>query len=429
MQRKWLVSVFFAAFLLAVIVGVSLRVGMRGEAGEQSLTTQPQTTVTDFLESIPDNTVPMANTVSLPPETSAVPPVTGQVETLSEDSEPAPEESGTVRICIGGDTSINGEFADFAAYKGVDYPWEEISDVMNAADIAVVNLETCVSDRGVSEKREGYGFRTPPEMLEGFVNAGIDAVNLANNHTRDFGRDALLDTFENLGSRGIGYFGAGSDLGEAQGLLVIEKNGVKIGFTGANRVYLPDDCAAGDSHAGINQIGNVQSERTLAYIEKLREYDSMCDVLIVFLHAGEEEVFDATDYQKTASRSFIDAGADIVVGGHSHTLQPIEFYSGKPIFYSIGNFIFWHVDDDIDGLTAIFDITVDKSGFVGLKLHPLFIKNYKVYYLQDGDGKFKGRYGQIIKLVNDLCNPYGLAFDGEGNMTEYVAPPESTEEE
>ncbi len=426
MKHKWLIAVFAAVFLLAVAVGVALRIGMKSNDGvvpeppQQSAATEPDT-------GVPSVTVSSAPEISLPPETEATTAAAEPVEVTTPAPPEEPEESGTVRICIGGDTSIDGEFADFAAQKGVDYPWEEISEVMSGADIAVVNLETCVSDRGVSEKKEGYGFRTPPEMLEGFVNAGIDAVNLANNHTRDFGYDALLDTFENLGSSGIEYFGAGNDLSEAQGLLIIEKNGVKVGFTGANRVYLSDSCAASEDHAGVNQIGSADSSKTLAYIEKLKEYDSMCDVLIVFLHAGEEEVFEVTDYQKTVSRKFIDAGADIVVGGHSHTLQPIEFYSGKPIIYSIGNLIFWHVDDDIDGLAAVFDITVDKSGFVGLRLHPLFIKNYKVYYLKEGERKFGTRYPQILELMNGLCNPYGLAFDGEGNMTEYIAPPETPE--
>ena len=146
----------------------------------------------------------------------------------------------------------------------------------------------------------------------------------------------------------------------------------------------------------------------------------MCDVLIVFLQAGTEEVFDVTSYQKEMTRAFIDAGADIVVGGHSHTLQPIEFYNGKPIIYSIGNLIFWHIDDDLDGLTALFDITVDKNGFVSLKLHPLFIKNYKVYYLKDGEGSYPTRYAQILKLMNDLCEPYDIWFDGEGTLLQGI---------
>ena len=253
-------------------------------------------------------------------------------------------------------------------------------------------------------------------MLEGFVNAGIDMVNLANNHTRDFGYDALTDTFEYLSNYGIDYFGAGINKEQAEDLVVKTVNGVKIGFAGCNYVYLPDDCAADEDHAGINMVYKMSDERTLAFLEKVKEYDTQCDVLIVFMHAGTEEVFEVNSYQKNLARALVDNGVDIVVGAHPHTLQPIEFYNGKPIFYSIGNLIFWHIDDDIDGLTCIFDITVDKDGFKSLKLHPLFIKSYKVYYLERDAGKYASRYGQIIDLMNELCKPNGVEFTQDGVM-------------
>ena len=431
MKHKWLITVFAATFVLAVVLGLVIRFSAAKPDTDDIRATLP---TIDSTLPVTEPNAPMYTVPTEPPETTAPPatepePTTSETKNLFEIPPELEDETvtdnavnttedgdGIVRICIGGDTSIDSEFADFAYSHGIDYPWAEISEVMNAADIAIVNLETCVSDRGESEKPSGYGFRTPPDMLEGFKNAGIDAVNLANNHTRDFGYDALTDTFSNLKDYDISYFGAGKDYDEASGLLIIEKEGVKIGFTGANKVYLPSNCAASDGHAGINQIGDPDSESARAYIDLIKQYDALCDVLVVFLHAGTEEVFDVTSYQKEMSRKFIDAGADIVVGGHSHTIQPIEFYNGKPIFYSIGNLIFWHIDDDIDGLTAIFDIEVDKNGFVGLKLHPLFIKNYKVYYLKDGEGNFSGRYRQIIELVNNICKPYGVQFDDGGVM-------------
>lgn len=375
----------------------------------------------------PDNVVSKApQTDDSPSAAAASPSDTDNVNVPSEPdggqkpstAEPVTDASdpGTVRLCIGGDTSIDSEFADAANKYGVDYPWKEVAGIFSGADLAIVNLETCVSERGTSEKRQGYGFRTPPEMLEGFVNAGIDMVNLANNHTRDFGYDALTDTFEYLSNYGIDYFGAGVNKEQAEGLIIKTVNGVKIGFAGCNYVYLTDDCAAGEEHAGINMVYKMSDERTLAFLEKVKEYDEQCDVLIVFMHAGTEEVFDVNSYQKNLARALVDNGADIVVGAHPHTLQPIEFYNGKPIFYSIGNLIFWHIDDDIDGLTCIFDITVDKNGFKSLKLHPLFIKSYKVYYLERDAGKYSSRYGQIIDLMNELCKPNGVEFDDMGNM-------------
>lgn len=428
MKHKWLIAVFSAVFILALALGIGIRLLILKDDSGHDLNVSLPTDATS--SPIIDPNIPQY-TVS-PPSTEPVMSDLGvscggfdNFETIFPDepnAEPilstntSSDGDGIVHICIGGDTSIDGEFADFASSRSPDYPWEDISGIMSGADIAIVNLETCVSEQGASEKREGYGFETPPKMLEGFKNAGIDAVNLANNHVRDFGYDALLDTFSNLFDYGIKYFGAGRDYDEAGDLLIFERDGVKIGFTGANKVYLSQDCVADEEHAGVNQIGEIGDESTERFAERLSEYDTLCDVLIVFIHAGTEEVYDVTSYQKDISRLCIDAGADIIVGGHSHTLQPIEFYKGKPIIYSIGNLIFWHIDDDLDGLAAIFDISVSKSGFIGLTLRPVFIKNYKANILSEGEGKFPTRYRQIIDLMNTNCEPYGISFDDSGKM-------------
>ncbi|MCC8131600.1 MAG: CapA family protein [Ruminococcus sp.] len=409
--HRIIIIIFTLVFMIAVIAGVAIRSlqddGLEAVSPDVTLATEDEAEITSVTE---------ATTEITTEATTAPTTVTTEATTEPVPEEEEPEESGEVVIAIGGDTSIDSEFAG-ACYKwGVDYPWSEVSDIFNAADIAIVNLETCVSDTGESEKPEGYGFRTPPEMLEGFVNAGIDIVNLANNHVRDFGYDALLNTFENLSAYGIEYFGAGYDEEDAEGLVIKEANGVTIGFAGCNKVYLSSSCAASEDHAGINMVYSMDDERTQDFLAKIAEYDTQVDVLIVFMHCGTEETFDITSYQEDLGRALIDNGADIVIGGHSHTLQPIEFYNGKPIFYSIGNLIFWHVDDDIDGLTCIFNITVDKDGFKSLTINPLFIKNYKVYLLEEGEGTYASRYRQIIDLMNELCLDYGVQFDDDGVM-------------
>ncbi len=418
--HRIIIIIFTLVFVVAVVAGVVIRTA---DDGLEAVS--PGTTLVTEDEAV--TSVTEATTEVTTEATTAPTTVTAEATTEPIPEEEEPQESGEVVIAIGGDTSIDSEFAD-ACYKwGVDYPWSEVSDIFNAADIAIVNLETCVSDTGESEKPEGYGFRTPPEMLEGFVNAGIDIVNLANNHTRDFGYDALLNTFSNLTEYGIEYFGAGYDEEDAEGLLVKEVNGVTIGFVGCNRVYLSSDCAASEDHAGINMVYSMDDERTQDFLARIAEYDSQVDVLIVFMHCGTEETFDVTSYQEALGHALVDNGADIVIGGHSHTLQPIEFYNGKPIFYSIGNLIFWHVDDDIDGLTCIFNITVDKDGFKSLTINPLFIKNYKVYLLTEGEGTYASRYRQIIDLMNGLCLDYAIQFDDDGVM--YFVGEEEEEEE
>ena len=426
MAKRIVILLISAALLVACVLLI-----MSSNADITISTENPYVTDIPDLGEVPEVTTTPEEDVPDSTSESTTEATTEAVTTTEPTTATTPETTVTeevlldvvARIMLGGDTSMDGEFAEVCGYKGVDYPWAQGSELLNSADLAVLNLETCVSPDGVSEKKEGFGFRTPPEMLEGFVNAGIDMVSLANNHTRDFGYQALLNTFDSLDQYGIDYFGAGHDIEEAAGLVIKEVNGIKIGFTGSHRVWLTDDCEADVDHAGINQIHSLDKPSTQAYLAKLREYDKQVDVLIAFMHYGTEEVFDVTSYQKTMAREMIDCGVDIFVGGHSHTLQPIEYYKGKPIFYSIGNFIFWHVDDDIDGLTAVFDLEVNREGMVSLRLHPVFIKRYRANLVVKGSD----RYEQILLLMNNLCNPNGIAFDDDGYMIEYIPPlPEET---
>lgn len=415
-------AVIIVSAIVFIMPNVNISVTQPSDENPDIVVTEPP-----ISDDLPETDAPETDdndvSQSLPPE-GDIP----EIDDISDEVQTEPDQEveypadATVRICIIGDTTMDSEFADVSNQYGIDYPWRQVSELLNSADLTVANLETCVSETGESEKDEGYGFRTPPEMLQGFVDAGIDVVNLANNHVRDFGYQALLDTFDNLDEYGIEYFGAGHDYDEAAGLLIKEINGVKIGFTGCNRVWLTEDCAAADGHAGINQVHSLSKESTQAYLAKIKEYDEMVDVLICIAHYGVEETFEVTSYQKELSRALIDNGVDIFIGGHSHTLQPIEYYNGKPIIYSIGNFIFWHIDDDIDGLSAVFDFTVNREGVVSLQLHPVFIKRYRANLMEKGSD----RYEQILTLMNNMCNPNGIAFDEDGYMVEYI-PPEPTE--
>ena len=123
------------------------------------------------------------------------------------------EPSGTVKIAFAGDTTQSDVFAEATSWRSMRYPFEDVNEIFSSADIAFVNLETCVSDRGESEKKEGYGFQTLPEYLQVYTEAGIDIVSAANNHVRDYGMDALGDTFSHLEKNSIDYIGAGRDNG------------------------------------------------------------------------------------------------------------------------------------------------------------------------------------------------------------------------
>ena len=339
-----------------------------------------------------------------PAETIAVTETTTVPVSVPEPS----EQDGSVKVAFGGDTTQSDVFAEAVSWRTMAYPFEDVADIFDKADISFVNLETCVSDRGESEKKEGYGFRTEPKYLEVYKAADIDIVSCANNHVRDYGMEALADTFDNLEQYGIDYIGAGDNLTEAEKLVVYSINGVKVGFTACNMINMNPTWYATDERAGINCVDFADSER---YLNLISDYSSRCDVLFVSVHWGVEYTNAITEEQEQFAHLLCDNGADIILGHHSHTLQPVESYKGSMIFYSLGNFLFYKMDDAA-GMTAVFEIEVDKDGFVSGKLSPVFISNCKANLLDEENEM----YGEIIELSRSISEPYNVRITENGGI-------------
>lgn len=336
-----------------------------------------------------------------PPE--AIKPAETTVTTL-----PLIEEPTTATIAFAGDTTQSDVFAEATSWRNMAYPFEDVAHIFGGADLSFVNLETSVSSRGESEKKEGFGFRTEPEYLKVYTEAGIDIVSCANNHVRDFGMDALSDTFLNLTDYGLDYIGAGENLTEAEKLVTYEVNGITVGFTACNMINMNPTWYADNETAGINCVDFGTSQRYLSLIE---EYDKKCDVLFVSVHWGVEYANAITEEQQQFAHLLCDSGADIILGHHPHVLQPIESYNNSMIFYSLGNFLFYKMDDNA-GKTAVFEIEIDKNGFISGKLSPVYISNCKSNLLDTDDEM----YGEIIGLCRDISAPYGVNITENGGI-------------
>ena len=210
-----------------------------------------------------------------------------------------------------------------------------ICSEIEAADIFMVNQEFPFTERGTQAADKQYTFRLPHDRLHLMNEMGIDIVTLANNHILDFGPYGITDSIAALNEAGIKYVGAGEDLEEAKKLEIIEVGGRKIGFLGTSRVYMATSWAAGEGHPGVFST----YDPTLP-IEEIKKADELVDYLVVYVHWGVERETTPKEYQRVMGRQYIDAGADIVIGSHPHVLQPLEFYNGKPIMFSMGNFVF-----------------------------------------------------------------------------------------
>lgn len=269
------------------------------------------------------------------PEVIEMEPGEGAELRAPDGSEEKTERSG-ISLLFGGDVLLSDHVLQ--AYRkagGIDGVLDERYRVqIRQADFFMVNEEFPFSSRGAAADKK-YTFRLAPEWVTVLQEMGIDGVSLANNHTLDFGREALLDTCEVLDRAGILHTGAGADLAAAKEAVIFEKDGLRVGVIGTTRVIPEAGWAAGNSHPGV--LSTYDPAVVLAEIESLKEH---CDVVVAMVHWGIERDERPQEYQRVLGKKYIDAGADLVVGSHPHVLQGIEFYNGKPIVYSLGNFVF-----------------------------------------------------------------------------------------
>jgi gamma-polyglutamate biosynthesis protein CapA len=215
--------------------------------------------------------------------------------------------------------------------KGYLYPFKNIAEITNSAEVTFGNLESPLSTRGMKGDQI-YSFRGDPETVKGLVYTGFKVLNLANNHSYDYGKKAFEQTLEVLNKNNIKVIGAGKNVTEARVPAIFDLGDLKIAFLGYD--LSPGAFPAGKDHPGVAKA------RHAWIIKDLEKAKEVADFVIVSFHWGIEYQDFPTEYQKSLAHMAIDCGADIVVGHHPHTFQGIELYKGKLIAYSLGNFVF-----------------------------------------------------------------------------------------
>lgn len=333
------------------------------------------------------------------PEPSA--PVPDEDE---EESKPqTAEQDSIITMTFVGDVMMSDKVEGILQQNGYDYPYTHVKSYFQQADLAIANLETPITTGGTRQAKE-YSYRSSPLALPPLADAGIDLVNLANNHSMDRGPDGLLDTIKHLDENGILHVGAGENIDEAYKAIIIEKKGVKIAFLGMNRVIPDESWKATKSRPGMTQV----YEPTLA-VESIKLAKEQADLVVVITHWGVEREDMPVQYQKDLARRFIDAGADLIVGSHPHVLQGFEQYKGKWIAYSLGNFIFTTNDNSKTWNSAILQAECTADGACELNVVPVLTK-YALPQPMKGD--------QAAKLLNHLSSiSLGAAIEHNGDDT------------
>ncbi len=220
-------------------------------------------------------------------------------------------------------------------------PLAAVAPLLAGADYRIANLECPVATIGTPLDNKIYSFRAHPRVLS-VLQGRFDAVSLANNHSGDYGQAAFAETMALLDGAGIRRFGGGRNLVEAHAPLWIERKGLRIAVLGYNE-FKPRVFEAGADHPGIAWS---EDSHVIADIRAARKAGA--DLVIPFMHWGWEREPKPSARQRALARRMIDAGAAAVVGGHPHVTQGAELYRGRPIVYSLGNFVF----DGFDELPA-----------------------------------------------------------------------------
>lgn len=277
---------------------------------------------------------------------------------VAQAAEPA------VSVVFAGDIMLEGA-PERVMRRGQD-PFAGVAHLFKGADLRLGNLECVVATVGSVEPEKPNVFRVHPRSLT-FVKRHFDAVGLANNHSGDYGPQAFAQMLGLLKKSGLAYYGGGHDLKEAHQPRIFERQGLRIAVLGYDE-FQPRNFEADHDRPGVAWSEDEQVVRDIKDARRVWQ----ADVVIPVMHWGWEEP-KANARQRALARLMIDAGADAVIGGHPHQLQDTEHYKGKPIFYSLGNFVFEGFPDKVNNMAWVVRLTLDRQGVRTWQAHQVQI--------------------------------------------------------
>ena len=242
-----------------------------------------------------------------------------------------------VTIAFGGDVHFEGAVASRLANDPAT-TFGPIAGVLRRADLAIVNLETAITERGTPAAKE-FTFRAPASAFAALDAAGVDVATMANNHGADYGVVGIRDSLAAARQAGFPVIGIGSDAEEAFRAHRFTVDGQRIAVIGATQVLdasLAAAWSAGDRKPGLASA--YDEKRLLAAVRAAR---AEADTVVVDLHWGRELEGCPIDRQRALAPKLVAAGADVVVGSHAHVLLGGGYLRGAYVHYGLGNFVFY----------------------------------------------------------------------------------------
>lgn len=312
--------------------------------------------------------------------------------------------------------------------------FSEVAEVLRAADLTLVNQEWPLNDRGQPwPGKAGKLIGSTPDAVEALVFAGVDAVGLANNHTMNYGAEGMFQTLEVLDAASIAHAGAGKDLEAAHAPAILTRAGTHVALLSYTSVFTPGFEATPDRPGlatvrvettyrvpprlhevpGSPLIATTTPDpRDVARLEQdIRRARELAEVVIVSWHWGVSLGYQhLVPYQVELGRRAIELGADLVVGHHPHTLQPVEVYQGKPICYSLAQFGFDLAEGSLSEETMLVECELRAGRLAALYLRPAVC-------LPDGGVRFvRGEEAvPVVEWIKRLCRSRGTVLTPVGD--------------
>jgi poly-gamma-glutamate capsule biosynthesis protein CapA/YwtB (metallophosphatase superfamily) len=305
----------------------------------------------------------------------------------------------TLRLALAGDTMLGRGVAQrLGADPRAPLVAPEVTDALADADLFVLNLECCISERGerLADPRKPFFFRAPPIAAERLAELGVDAVTLANNHALDYGPVALLDTLDHLDRAGIAHVGAGADVDAARASATIAADGVRLRVVAASDH--PAGCAARRRRPGI-AYADLRAGKVPAWLLEAARPDPRANAVLVTPHWGPNMRAEPLAAVRRAAEALVAAGATLVAGHSAHVFQGV---AGR-VLYDLGDFVDdYAVDSDLrNDLGLLWLVTIDDRGPRRLEALPLRLEHCHTR-LATGDDR-----AWVVRRFRALCARLG----------------------
>ncbi len=312
-----------------------------------------------------------------------------------------------MRLLLVGDIMLGRLVNEVLRGRSAQYPWGDTLSVFRGTDFRMGNLECVISDHGEpwSATPKAFHFRSDSKNIEVLKAAGLNAVSLANNHSLDFGYEALFEMLKILEQHGIRYAGAGEKDEKASKPDVIEQKGTKVGII-AFTDNEPEWEATAERPGVFYVPVDVRDHRAQKLFQIVRQAREKVDLLIVSAHWGPNWGIRPRPNHIPFAHALIDAGADIVHGHSCHVFQGIEIYKGRPILYSTGNFVDDYAVDDVErnDESFIFAVEITAGMLKNLQLYPTIIEDFQARLAR------RDRARAIAKKMTNLSQEFGANF-------------------